>query len=71
MIQPTNEGYKLTEIYEVKNRSFTLNFGQWSKNFGLEVSNISFYQRRFNLQNVEIGILTSQDIEVSNGFSVP
>lgn len=57
VIQSENEtAKKLTEIYEVKNRSFALDFGTWDRNFGLKVPNVGFYIRRYNFQKTEIQV---------------
>lgn len=54
-------GYELKEIYTVKNKLFTLDFGIWDKNFGLRHSNESFYRRKSNFNAIEIDILSDDD----------
>lgn len=55
VIQPTSGAdYKLTELYTIKNRAFSLPFGTWNKNFGLNISKIGFYRRRQNFQKAEM-----------------
>lgn len=65
VIQPRNETvYRLTEIFTVKNKSFSLNLGAWERGYGLKVPNISFYLRRIDFQNTEMEVLSHSRFEV-------
>lgn len=64
VIRPKNETTTLlTEIYEVKNRSFSLDFGTWDIN-GLKIPNASFYARRSNFENTKIEVACYDKFEV-------
>lgn len=66
VIQQTNGlAYKLTEIYEVKNKSFSLDFGKWDQG-GLKTSTLSFFRRRQNLKKTEIQVLIDRHAGVRN-----
>lgn len=67
VIQPKNETtYELTEIFAVKGKSFALDFGTWDKNSGSKIRNVSFYQRRLNLEKTEIKLLSNIEKMVGN-----
>lgn len=52
--------YKLTEIYTVKRKSFSLEFGAWDKGLHLK-SSMHFYGRRLNFQKVELRVVCRKD----------
>lgn len=55
IVQKNNRNdYELTEIYEIENRTFFLDFGMWSQERGLRIVNESFYSRRRDLNQSEI-----------------
>ena len=58
--------YALTEIYTLKKRFFALDFGTWTKDFGLRTTDDSFYRRRTNFQSSELRVVANSEIEVSN-----
>ena len=49
--------YELREIYSIKTKRFSLFFGTWHRNFGLEISNVALYLRRSNFQKIEITVV--------------
>ena len=55
--------YKLTEIYQVKNKSFSFVFGTWSG--ALNVTDVSFYERRLNLNESIITTVGFQEFSVN------
>lgn len=48
--------YLLKEIYWVKEKLFSLDYGIWNNNSGLIISESPTYVRRFNLNNTEVQI---------------
>lgn len=55
--------YNLKEIYAVKNKRFSLNYGTWSKNTGLTINKNFIYNRRLNFDNAVV-VLDKQREEV-------
>ena len=53
--------YKMAEIYTVKNKSFSLEFGTWDIN-GLSSSKRGFYRRRENFQGVKLTMWYSGEV---------
>lgn len=49
VIQRRNRYYKLTEFYSFKNKQFRYDFGVYEGDYGLNVTDVSFYWRRLNL----------------------
>lgn len=65
IVEAKNSGYKLTEIYSLKNKTFTFEYGVWDLNQGLKCTDLSFYWRRINLSGVEIKTLvTAEEIVI-------
>lgn len=58
-IEPEVDGviYKLSEIYEVKNKKFTLDFGAYHQEYGLTLSQQSFYNRRLDFNQTKTIVL--------------
>lgn len=50
--------YFLKEIYEIKNKTFSLNYGSWKNDSGLTVITEPIYNRRFNFNKTEMVIQT-------------
>lgn len=61
--QKNTKNYNLKEIYSVKEKLFSLNYGMWSHYSGLITSKNSIYVRRLNLNDTEV-ILDTGDEQV-------
>ena len=46
--------FKVTEVYKVKDRTMTSDYGTWGEDFGLRPSELSWYWRRVNLKNMTL-----------------
>ena len=67
VIQSKNStAFTLTELYTVKNKFFSLDYGTWTRDFGLKTTNGNFYSRRTNLQRTELRVLTHPEGEVTD-----
>ena len=58
--------YKVTEYYDIKNASFYFDFGIWDKDFGLNVTKLTFRKRRSNLHKREIVVISRGDVVSAN-----
>ena len=55
--------YKLTEVYGLRNKAFTFDFGTWNDGL-LRISNLSFYWRRLNLNETVITAVGFQEAQI-------
>lgn len=57
--------YFLKEIYDIKNKTFSFNYGKWNNDSGLTVTTIPMHVRRFNFNKTEIVLETLGKTNVS------
>lgn len=62
LVSEEDEGYKLFELYAVKNKIILAHFGEWNNQTGLKVSSLPFYRRRYNFHGVQLIMLRFQEV---------
>lgn len=66
-ISTDGANYELIEYYRVKETSFTFQYGKWNAESGLRATELSFMEKRSNLNNVTFNFASEQwDADVSN-----
>lgn len=58
--------YKLTEVYKLKDKTISFDYGVWDYRLGLITTNLTFYWRRLNLNHTELNLETS----IARGVSI-
>ena len=70
-IRPHNgTTYKLTEMYRIKSKFFSLDYGVWDEVRGLKVQNLGFYRRRSNFQKIEMRLISITSLPVRTKIQI-
>ena len=70
VIQARNStNYQLTEYYEIKSSSYSLDFGTWDSNSGLRGPDVTFYSKRINMHRNRIMVINfNKDVSQDRKF---